>query len=76
LEKINWKIIEKKAVVSQEWISQKLKMGDGSRVTQASRNVDTHNDSTLATLRERLEKVFINSWTTPYPYPPDTRVKS
>jgi putative transposase len=48
--------LRKKTVVSREWISQKLKMGDVSRVTQACRNVDTHNDPTFVSLRKRLEK--------------------
>ena len=48
--------LRKKTVVSRKWISQKLKMGEVSRVTQASRNVDTHTDATSASLRERLER--------------------
>jgi hypothetical protein len=50
--------LRNKTVVSREWISQKLEMGDVSRVrvTQASRNVDTHTDATSASLRERLER--------------------
>jgi hypothetical protein len=48
--------LRKETVMSREWISQRLKMGDVSRVTQAFRNVDIRNDLTLVSLRKRLEK--------------------
>jgi hypothetical protein len=47
--------LRKKTVVSREWISHKLKMGDVSRVTQATRNVDTHDDPMFESLREQIE---------------------
>ena len=48
--------LRKKTVVSREWISLELKMGDVSKVTQATRNVDTRNDPTFASLKERSER--------------------
>ena len=48
--------LRKETVMSREWISQRLKMGDVSRVTQAFRNVDALNDPNLVSLRKRLDK--------------------
>ncbi len=48
--------LRKKTVVSREWISQNLKMGDVSRVTQASRKVDRSNAPEFASLREGLAR--------------------
>ncbi len=48
--------LRKKTVVSRERVSQKLKMGAVSRVTHASRNIETRNDRTFVSLRERLEE--------------------
>ena len=48
--------LRKETVVSREWISQRLRMGDVSRVTQAFRKVETCNDPRLVSLRKQLEK--------------------
>ena len=45
----------KETVVSREWISERLEMGDASRVTKAFRNVDTRSEPTLVSLRKQLE---------------------
>ena len=49
--------LRKKTVASRKWISEKLVMGDVSRVTQAVSAVEGKNDITLIKLRRRLEKI-------------------
>ncbi len=47
--------IRKKTVVGRRWISQRLGMGDASRVTQAVTVVDKTRDNALLKLKNRLQ---------------------
>jgi REP element-mobilizing transposase RayT len=48
--------LRKKTVVSRRWISEKLGMGDLSRVTNAVRKVDLGNESEIRRWKVQLEK--------------------
>jgi hypothetical protein len=48
--------LKKKTVVSRKWISQKLRMGDLSRVTNAVRKVDSGKEIEIRKWKMRLEK--------------------
>jgi hypothetical protein len=47
--------LRKKTVVSRRWISEKLRMGDLSRVTNAVRKVDSGKGSEIRRWKIRLE---------------------
>jgi putative transposase len=49
--------LRKETVASRKWISQRLSMGDASRVTQAASLVNGDKDITLIKLRKRLEDI-------------------
>jgi hypothetical protein len=49
--------LRKKTVVSRKWISDKLRMGDLSRVTNAVRKVDSGKENEIRKWRIQLEKV-------------------
>ena len=44
--------------VRRRWVSERLEMGDESRVTQAIRRVKSGRDPDLERLRKRLERVL------------------
>jgi hypothetical protein len=46
--------LRKKTVVSRRWISEKLGMGDLSRVSNAVRNVDSGKDSEMRRWKTKL----------------------
>ena len=48
--------ISGRTTVSRRWVSERLSMGDESRVTQAIRRVKAGDDRELRGLRARLEK--------------------
>jgi hypothetical protein len=48
--------LRKKTVVSRRWISEKLRMGDLSRVTKAVRRVNSGKESELRRWKMQLEK--------------------
>jgi hypothetical protein len=47
--------LRKKTVVSRRWISEKLGMGDLSRVSNAVRNVDSGKESEMRRWKTKLE---------------------
>ena len=49
--------LRKETVANRKWISQRLSMGDASRVTQAASLVNGDKDITLIKLRKRLEDI-------------------
>ena len=48
--------LKKKTVVSRKWISEKLRMGDLSRVTNAGRKVDPRKENEIRKWKMQLEK--------------------
>ncbi len=48
--------LRKRTVVSREWISERLRMGDVSRVSKAMGIVNSTPNSHVRKLKERLEK--------------------
>jgi hypothetical protein len=49
--------LRKKTVVSRKWISDKLRMGDLSRVTNAVRKVDSGKENEIRKWRIQLEEI-------------------
>jgi hypothetical protein len=49
--------LRKKTVVSRKWISDKLRMGDLSRVINAMRKVDSGEENEIRKWRIQLEKI-------------------
>lgn len=49
--------LKKKTVVSRKWISEKLRMGDLSRVTNAVRRVDLGKESEIRKWKRQLDKI-------------------
>ena len=48
--------LRKKAVVSRKWVSEKLGMGDLSRVSRAVRKVNSGKESKIRAWKMQLEK--------------------
>jgi hypothetical protein len=48
--------VSERTTVSRRWVSERLSMGDESRVTQALRRVKAGRERELRELRARLEK--------------------
>ena len=49
--------LKKKTVVSRKWISEKLRMGDLSRVTNAGRKVDSGEENEIRKWKIKLENI-------------------
>jgi hypothetical protein len=49
--------LKKRTVVSRKWISDKLRMGDLSRVTNAGRKVDSGKEVEIRKWRIKLEEI-------------------
>jgi hypothetical protein len=49
--------LKKRTVVSRKWISDKLRMGDLSRVTNAVRKVDSGKEVEIRKWRIQLEEI-------------------
>jgi hypothetical protein len=49
--------LKKKTVVSRKWISEKLKMGDLSRVTNAGRKVHSGEENEIRKWKIKLERI-------------------
>ena len=46
----------RRTTVRRRWVSERLRMGDESRVTQAIRRVKQPDDSSLARLKKKIEQ--------------------
>jgi putative transposase len=49
--------LRRKMIVSRKWISERLRMGDVSRVTQAASLVSENENITFMRLKKRLERI-------------------